>query len=301
MSTYLAPGISAIVLYGIYQLFWYYPKKMRSLIGLDRKPSKVASFIQSGSGKEKREVSEEHTETMFNSSQKIAHRGIRLEGLPENSIAAFYYALHTGKADVIECDVWLTKDHQIVVHHDESLLRMTGVDKLIHEVNYADLPPLLTNLQHQSEKIEDYLTTINNNQDHIQKIPTLKEVLELLPSNKFIDIEFKQLSSDLIQKVNDLIYELGKERQVYWFSLDEKINKHLRLYDHQLPSIVSIQNIMIILFYYYIGVLPFIQLPDKVFGITLEEVRMFSKLYFVLFFFSSQFLVFFSFRHDRLR
>lgn len=90
------------------------------------------------------------------------------------------------------------------------------------------------------------------------------------------------MSSDLIQKVNDLIYELGKERQVYWFSLDEKINKHLRLYDHQLPSIVSIQNIMITLFYYYIGILPFIQLPDKVFGITLEEVRMSSKLYFVL-------------------
>jgi hypothetical protein len=67
---------------------------------------------------------------------------------------------------------------------------------------------------------------------------------------------------------------MKKEKQVYWFSLDEKINKHLRVYDKKLPSVVSIQAILLILFYYYSGILPFIHLQDRVFGITLEEITL---------------------------
>lgn len=49
----------------------------------------------------------------------IAHRGVpRL--LPENTLAGFARALADG-ADGIELDVHVTADHQVVVHHDESL------------------------------------------------------------------------------------------------------------------------------------------------------------------------------------
>ncbi len=37
-------------------------------------------------------------------------------------------------------DVCETKDNVLVVHHDHSLLRTCGVNKMIEDVDYADLP-----------------------------------------------------------------------------------------------------------------------------------------------------------------
>jgi hypothetical protein len=42
----------------------------------------------------------------------IAHRGSRAEGLPENTIAAFKDAI-AGGAQVLELDVWLSKDNKV--------------------------------------------------------------------------------------------------------------------------------------------------------------------------------------------
>ena len=43
---------------------------------------------------------------------------------------------------MLELDCHLTKDGQVVVCHDHNLLRTTGIDKNICEVNYKDLPLL---------------------------------------------------------------------------------------------------------------------------------------------------------------
>jgi hypothetical protein len=268
MDTLTLSTTIGICFYIVYQFFWYYPKRMRSFFGLEKK----------------KPLDTEDSDQILHKSQKIAHRGVRAEGLPENSLAAFEFALKEGYADVIECDVWLTKDNEIIIHHDETLLRMTGKSEKIREINYADLPPLLMDIPNQSEKISSYLSASKKEKHHrITKIPTLKEVLDLLPNDRFINIEFKHLSSELVTKVNDLIYAMGKEKQVFWFSLDEKINKVLRLHDEKLPSINSIQSLLQVLFYYYIGILPFIDLPDRVFCITVEEVS-FSFLYMIDFF-----------------
>ncbi|MBQ7865592.1 MAG: glycerophosphodiester phosphodiesterase, partial [Clostridia bacterium] len=56
-----------------------------------------------------------------------AHRGLWNATLPENSMAAFRNAVAHGFG--MELDVHLTKDDQLVVFHDDSLLRMCGVDK----------------------------------------------------------------------------------------------------------------------------------------------------------------------------
>jgi hypothetical protein len=42
----------------------------------------------------------------------IGHRGCRMEGYPENSIAAFKHSVRSG-CDMIELDVHLTKDKQV--------------------------------------------------------------------------------------------------------------------------------------------------------------------------------------------
>jgi glycerophosphoryl diester phosphodiesterase len=55
----------------------------------------------------------------------IAHRGARAFG-PENALAAFEKAKELG-CDMVELDVHMSKDHRLVVHHDDQLTRDTNV------------------------------------------------------------------------------------------------------------------------------------------------------------------------------
>ena len=71
----------------------------------------------------------------------IGHRGSRLDGVPENSLASFSGALAAG-VDMVELDVWLTADGVVAVHHDPTLMRMCGLPDRIDAVEFADLPPL---------------------------------------------------------------------------------------------------------------------------------------------------------------
>lgn len=71
-----------------------------------------------------------------------AHRGLHDGNVQviENSMEAFRLAVEKGYG--MELDVQLTRDHQLVVHHDGSLRRVCGVDKNLRDVDYADLPLL---------------------------------------------------------------------------------------------------------------------------------------------------------------
>lgn len=59
----------------------------------------------------------------------IAHRGLHdLEAnTPENSLASFRKAAEEGYA--IENDIHLTADGEVIVFHDNNLIRMCGIDK----------------------------------------------------------------------------------------------------------------------------------------------------------------------------
>ena len=86
-------------------------------------------------------------------------------------------------------------------------------------------------------------------------------------------VEFKQDSLLLISSVLRILEETGRKKDVFWFSLDEKINKKLRAADGSIPTVTSIPGMLKTLALYYLGVLPFMQIDDAVFGITVEEVR----------------------------
>lgn len=174
----------------------------------------------------------------------IAHRGSREEGLIENTLAAFKDAVVAG-ADVIELDVWMTKDEEVVVFHDETLVRMTsgfgtdsdntnhdngncgssstgkGIDgkvchHKIHELNNKDLPRLTppSELQafrcYSNSSENDSRDSRNYNKDFTTKelfsIPLFSEVLALIPSHVKVIVEFKQDSMVLIEKVKQLIH-----------------------------------------------------------------------------------------------
>lgn len=115
----------------------------------------------------------------------IAHRGIHdNKETPENSLKAFKKALR--KNIPIELDVQLTKDNILVVFHDYSLFRMTGKKAYLQDLNYKELQEL---------------NLLNTN----EKIPTLKEVLDLIQDKVLIDIEVK--NSNSINTVCTLLQE----------------------------------------------------------------------------------------------
>ena len=94
---------------------------------------------------------------------KIGHRGAKGYA-PENTLVSFQKAIELG-CDGIELDVWLTKDDQVVVIHDETIDRTTN----------------------RTGKINDYLYNEIAGFD----IPTLENVIKLVNQRCFINIEIK--------------------------------------------------------------------------------------------------------------
>ena len=99
-----------------------------------------------------------------------AHRGLHDEKIPENSLAAFRAAVESGFG--IELDVQLSKDGEVMVFHDESLLRVTGCDASLYTKTRVELSELcLANTD--------------------EKIPTLREVLDLVEGRVPLLVEIK--------------------------------------------------------------------------------------------------------------
>lgn len=103
-------------------------------------------------------------------TEPIAHRGLHNEEIPENSLAAFENAIQHGYP--IELDVRLIDDGTVIVFHDDKLARMTGVDRYACTLVSADLNNIFL-------KKTD------------QKIPTFKQVLDLVDGRVPLLIEIK--------------------------------------------------------------------------------------------------------------
>ena len=130
----------------------------------------------------------------------IAHRGFSSR-YPENTMLAFERAIALG-ADGAEFDVQLTKDGVPVIFHDESLLRITGVDRLVKDLTLEELRTFDLSYRFAG-------------QCPVQRIPTLEEYFALVQNLDFINIlEFKTAIYEydgIEQQVIDLIrrYDLN--------------------------------------------------------------------------------------------
>ena len=106
----------------------------------------------------------------------VAHRGAS-EAAPENTLAAFREAWQQG-ADAIEGDFALTKDGEIVCIHDRDTQRTTGHKLIVAESTLAELRELDAGSWKHSRFARE-------------RIPTLDEVLDLVPPERTIFIEIK--------------------------------------------------------------------------------------------------------------
>ena len=114
---------------------------------------------------------------------------------PENTLPAFQAAIDFG-ADYVELDVQMTSDGVVMVSHDPSLVRCTGVDKEICDMTYEEV----RELDAGSSFSQKYAGT---------KIPTLQEVIDLCKGKIKMNIEIKgsKKSTNLEAEVARLIRE----------------------------------------------------------------------------------------------
>ena len=117
-----------------------------------------------------------------------AHRGLhdKDKGVPENSQKAFDLAVRGGFG--MEFDLQLTKDGQVVVHHDLTIHRTCGVDRNINEMTY--------------EELSGYRLFGTE-----ERVPLFTEVLELVAGRTPLIIELKSYDrqEELCRKTVELL------------------------------------------------------------------------------------------------
>ena len=120
----------------------------------------------------------------------------------------------------MEMDVQLTRDKQVVVHHDKSLVRLTGLDKEVNEINYADIPRCLEETElHFRQGIYKLKPGIDDG-----KIPLLKDVFEQNPEMT-MNIDLKGGDQELMFEVYKLIVEYQREHITFFGDMNEKRNR----------------------------------------------------------------------------
>ena len=140
-------------------------------------------------------------------TKAIAHRGV--SGLEtENTIAAFVAAGNRSYYG-IETDLHVTADGKFVIHHDSSLERMTGVNKIIEEMTYDEI---------RSIPIKDVRDGENYRTD--LRVPDLKEYIRVC--KKYEKIAVLELKTPIkpcyIREIIEEIRTEGYLEQVIFIS-----------------------------------------------------------------------------------
>lgn len=136
----------------------------------------------------------------------IAHRGASYIA-PENTMASVMLGWEKG-ADV-EVDIYLTKDHRIVVIHDKSTKRTAVTDVNVAEATSDELRQL-------------DVGTFKSPQYAGQKIPFLDEVLATVPPGRKLYVEIK-CGREVLPYLRELLIRSGKISQVVIIGFDLEV------------------------------------------------------------------------------
>ena len=128
-----------------------------------------------------------------------AHRGLHDESKAENSMSAFRAAKEHGYG--IELDVRLSKDGELVVFHDDTLIRVTGNEGKVKDFTSEELAKMKLSGTDEGR-------------------PTFREVLELIDGSVPLLIELKELTSEsgLAEKFVEVISDYKGEYIVESFN-----------------------------------------------------------------------------------
>ncbi len=147
----------------------------------------------------------------------IAHRGASAVA-PENTLVAYTKAIEMG-ADYAELDVRQTKDGAIVLMHDKTVHRTTGVKGFVWDFTLSELKKLDAGSWFGEEF-------------RGEPIPTLQEVIRLAKGRMKLNIEVKISENEpgIAQKVVDIVRSENFSKHCIITSFDmETINTFKRI------------------------------------------------------------------------
>jgi glycerophosphoryl diester phosphodiesterase len=136
----------------------------------------------------------------------FAHRGSSAHA-PENTLAAFKLA-ETNGALAIELDVKLSADGVVVVIHDPTTDRTSGVSGSVNKMTFTELRHL-------------DVGSFFSNKYKGEKIPALEDVFELLGKRLLVNVELTNYTSPgdlLVEKTVEVIKRHGVEETVIFSS-----------------------------------------------------------------------------------
>ena len=136
----------------------------------------------------------------------IAHRGASYLA-PENTMASVMLGWEKN-ADV-EVDVHLSRDNRIVIIHDDSTKKITGMDLKVRETDSEEL----RKLDYGSFKGEKFAG---------EQIPFLDDVLKTIPPERILYIEIK-CGKEILPVLRPLIIESGKISQIVIIGFDIEV------------------------------------------------------------------------------
>jgi len=147
-------------------------------------------------------VRSDRTETQFYCDMPliIGHRGAS-HAAPENTLASFRLAVNEG-ADCVEGDFWLTSDNEIVCHHDATTER-TAPGQQGLRITKSSIVEL------KSLDVGSWKNSVYSQ----EKIPTLFEILHLLPIDRGLFIEVKDNNPQFVHVLEQTLRRAQTSRE----------------------------------------------------------------------------------------
>jgi glycerophosphoryl diester phosphodiesterase len=144
----------------------------------------------------------------FLKAYAYAHRGYHNNECPENTIDAFERALQYGYG--IELDVQLSKDHQVVVFHENDLQRVCGVSGMVKDYTYEELKGFpICEKKISMPLFADVLALVHGKVPLIVELKSVPSMNEYLPS----------LVADLLKNYQgDFVVQSFNPFLVGWFA-----------------------------------------------------------------------------------
>ncbi|XP_073648239.1 lysophospholipase D GDPD3 isoform X4 [Tursiops truncatus] len=236
-----------------------------------------------------------------------AHRGGSGERL-ENTMEAMENAV-AQRADLLELDCQLTRDGVVVVSHDKSLSRQSGVNRDVGSLDFEELPlykeelevyfspgervgcqrraePAGVGSQPQPPALFSPLgptpspracspppqqsfsdPSSHNPSGHFahgsdRHMVRLEDVFRSFPRMP-ISVEVKEQNEELIRKIAGLVRHYERDEITIWASEKSSVMKKCKAANPEMPTAFTISRGFWVLLLYYLGLLPFISIPER--------------------------------------
>lgn len=149
----------------------------------------------------------------------VAHRGASYDA-PENTLAAFRLAWEKG-TDAVEGDFYLTRDGRVACFHDRDTKRVAGREGKISDMTWAEVQSLdVGKWKHARYEGE--------------KVPSLEQVLELIPEGKFLLIEIKT-GPEIVPSVRRILLDMNiRPESVRIIAFDQEVIRSAKI---QIPEV----------------------------------------------------------------